>query len=138
MRNEDGKLREDEPGVGVVDKRGQDDARSEAPAEDSDTPTEPPAEPPEPPEPTGTSGPPRVDFAALVISLASSAMVHLGLVPDPESGKPAPKNRELARHTIDTLEVLQKKTLGNLEPDEEKLLQGVLTELRMRFVESKD
>jgi hypothetical protein len=78
-----------------------------------------------------------VDFATLVISLGSSAMMHLGVVPDPVTGKPTEKDPSLARQSIDTLEMLQEKTRGNLDPGEERLLQNLLTDLRMRFVETQ-
>ena len=66
-----------------------------------------------------------------------SALFHLGLVEDPESGEPGAKNLPLARQTIDTLEMLQAKTRGNLDDDEGKLLETVLYELRMGFVKAK-
>lgn len=80
---------------------------------------------------------PAIDFSTFVLSLSTSGFYHLGLVPDPETGKPAPANRALARQTIDTLEILQQKTLGNLDPDEAHLLESLLYELRMRFVEGR-
>lgn len=78
----------------------------------------------------------KIDFSTFVLSLSTSAFFHMGLVPDPETGTPAPPNRVLARQTIDTLEVLQEKTRGNLDPDEAHLLESLLYELRMRFVDS--
>jgi hypothetical protein len=80
---------------------------------------------------------PRIDFSTLVLSLATSAMVHLGLVPDPEGGETPEKNLALAQQTIDTLEMLQHKTQGNLDEDEAKLLQSVLYELRMSYVKTR-
>ena len=79
---------------------------------------------------------PPVDFAGFLISLATSALYHLGLVPDPATGQPGEKNPDLARHTIDTIELLQEKTKGNLTDEEEALVRELLTELRMRFVEA--
>ena len=80
---------------------------------------------------------PGIDFSTLVLSLATSAMVHLGVVPEPEGGT-AEKNLPLAQQTIDTLELLQEKTRGNLTDDETKLLQSVLYELRMSFVKARE
>ena len=80
---------------------------------------------------------PQVDFSNFVLSLAATAMVQLGIVPDPESGETVEPNLLLARHTIDTLEMLRDKTRNNLEPDETKLLDSLLYELRMRAVEVK-
>jgi Domain of unknown function (DUF1844) len=80
---------------------------------------------------------PRPDFAALVISLGHSALYHLGLVPDPQTGQKAPLDRALARQTIDTIEMLEEKTRGNLTEDEAHLLRDLLYDLRARFVEVK-
>lgn len=74
-----------------------------------------------------------VSFASFVVSIASSAMVNLGEVPDPVS-KQRSVNLAMARQTIDLLGVLEEKTKGNLTPDEKKLLDGVLYDLRMRYV----
>ena len=84
-----------------------------------------------------TSDPlPGIDFSTLVLSLATSAMVHMGLVPESEGGS-TEKNLPLAQQTIDTLELLQNKTRGNLTDDETKLLQSVLYELRMSYVKAR-
>ena len=80
---------------------------------------------------------PGIDFSTLVLSLATSAMVHLGFVPESEGGT-AEKNLPLAHQTIDTLELLQEKTRGNLTDDESKLLQSVLYELRMSYVKARE
>ena len=79
---------------------------------------------------------PKADFAGLALSLATSALFHLGLVPDPQTGQPGTKNLALARHSIDTLELLQDKTRGNLTSEESQLLADLLTELRVHYVES--
>ena len=81
---------------------------------------------------------PSIDFSTLVLSLATSAMMHMGLVPDPATGETHEKNLPLAHQTIDTLEMLQHKTRGNLEEEEAKLLQSVLYELRMSYVKARD
>jgi uncharacterized protein YozE (UPF0346 family) len=73
------------------------------------------------------------DFETLVLSLSTSAMYQLGLVQDP-AGAPIPTDLGAARHTIDILGVLQKKTRGNLTPQEEQLLEQVLYELRLAYV----
>ena len=80
---------------------------------------------------------PKIDFSTFVLSLATSALYHLGLSPDP-SGEPAPKpNLPLARQTIDTLEMLEEKTRGNLDEEEAKLIKSVLYQLHMGFVQAK-
>ncbi len=77
---------------------------------------------------------PKPDFAGFLISLGSSAFVHMGLIPDPETGKTRTPNLAIARQTIDMIEILEEKTRGNLTSDEATLLRNLLTDLRMRFV----
>ncbi len=74
-----------------------------------------------------------VNFSSFLVSLASSAMVHLGETPDPTGGK-AGLDLVLARNTIDLLGLLKEKTKGNLDPEEGKLLDALLFDLRTRFV----
>lgn len=76
-----------------------------------------------------------IDFYTFVLSLGSSAFVHLGDAPDPETGKPGAPDLLLAHQTIDILAMLREKTQGNLTPEEEKFLDALLTDLRIRFVE---
>ncbi|WP_236615082.1 DUF1844 domain-containing protein [Desulfovibrio sp. X2] len=76
---------------------------------------------------------PEVTFSTFVLSLASSALVHLGEVPAPESGT-MQEDLTLAKHTIDILCMLKCKTAKCLEPDEARLLEDVLFELRMKYV----
>jgi hypothetical protein len=78
---------------------------------------------------------PPMDFTAFCLSLASSAMIHLGLAEHPESGK-SQKDLPLAKQTIDILDLLEKKTRGNLTEDESKLLGTLLYDLRMRFLDA--
>lgn len=79
---------------------------------------------------------PRIDFATFCLSLSTSALYHMGAVKHPETGETSEPNLPLARQTIDTLEMLEEKTRGNLEEEERKLLQSLLYELRMQFVEA--
>lgn len=76
---------------------------------------------------------PKVTFSTFVMSLASSALVHLGEVPNPENGK-TERNEELARHTIDVLSMIDEKIRVGLDDEESRLLRDVLYELRMKFV----
>jgi hypothetical protein len=76
----------------------------------------------------------RIDFSTFVLSLASSAMVHLGCVPDP-GGQEEAADLNLARQTIDILALLEAKTRGNLTPEEGRLLARVLHDLRVAWVE---
>jgi len=79
---------------------------------------------------------PKIDFSTFVLSLSTSALVHMGRAPDPQTGSVAEKNLAAARETIDLLEMLQAKTLGNLDAEEARLLESMLYELRMQFVEA--
>ena len=76
---------------------------------------------------------PEVSFSTFVLSLASSALVQLGEVPDPQTGK-TNKDLLLAKHNIDVLEMLKQKTENNLDDQEKNLLDSILYELRMKFV----
>jgi len=80
-----------------------------------------------------TGGLPAVDFHTFVLSLGSSALLHLGELEHPEGGEPE-KDLGLAKHTIDILSMLQEKTKGNLSGAEEKLMESLLYDLRLRYV----
>ena len=77
---------------------------------------------------------PPADFRTLVGMLASQAIMYMGGVADPQSGK-AIFDPEASTHLIDLLAVLEEKTKGNLSDEESKELTGVIHELRSRFVE---
>ena len=89
---------------------------------------------------TGGSAPestlPRIDFSSFILSLYSSGLVQLGTVEDPSTGKKT-KNLGIAKHTIEMIAMLQEKTSGNLNGDEENLLKALLSELRMAYVAAK-
>jgi hypothetical protein len=74
-----------------------------------------------------------IDFYTFCLSLGSSAFVHLGDAPHPESGQ-AQENLVLAKQTIDILGMLQVKTKGNLTQEEDKFLDHLLLDLRLRYV----
>ena len=76
---------------------------------------------------------PVVTFSAFALSIASSALVHLGEVPDPESGEVG-RSLDVAKHNIDILSMLKDKTAGNLDADEMRLIDSVLYELRLKYV----
>ena len=80
---------------------------------------------------------PEVTFTTFIISLNTSGLFHLGELSDPVSGE---KNQDLvlAKHTIDTLKLLEDKTKGNLNDEEEGLLKHVIYDLKMRFVAKAD
>ena len=75
-------------------------------------------------------------FTAFVLSLASTAAIHFGDLPDPISGEPAEVNLDGAAQMIEILALLEQKTRGNLTNEEREVLGQVLYELRMRFVEA--
>jgi hypothetical protein len=79
---------------------------------------------------------PEVNFATFVFSLSSSALFHFGEVPDPTTGVKE-KNLAMAKHTIDILGMLEEKTKGNLNRDEDQLLKNILYDLRMRYIKEK-
>lgn len=123
-------------GFKVVDRRrvGVDEPAADAPTPD--------AAPPEPAAPSPSEPAPQslheqvlgsIDFQTFMVSLASSALIHLGEAPNPDTGK-TDASLPHAKQTIDLLALLQQKTSGNLTPDEARLLQDLLRDLRLRFV----
>jgi len=76
---------------------------------------------------------PEINFATFVLSLSSSALIHLGVAPDPLTGEQQ-KDLPVAKQTIDMLGMLQEKTRGNLAEEEARLLESLLYDLRMRYV----
>ncbi|MBI1748331.1 MAG: DUF1844 domain-containing protein [Acidobacteria bacterium] len=75
-----------------------------------------------------------VTFATFILSLSTSAVVSLGEIPDPSMGKLA-INLEHAKQIIDILGIIKNKTLGNLQKEEEALLNGLLYDLRMKYLQ---
>ena len=73
-------------------------------------------------------------FLQLVLGLQQAAMVALGKLMNPMSGK-IERNLEAARNTIDTLSAIEVRTRGNLESDEQRVLTQVLTDLRMNYLD---
>ena len=80
----------------------------------------------------GAAGP-EVTFASLIFSLSSTAFMHLGAIPDPNSGKQE-KNLPLAKQAIDLLGVLREKTRNNLDQEEDNLFEHLLYDLRMAYI----
>lgn len=72
-------------------------------------------------------------LSVLIMSLASSAVMAMGLAPDPQTGKTS-KDKNMARFNIDLLVVLQQKTKGNLSADESQFLDNLINDLQMKFV----
>ena len=76
---------------------------------------------------------PSVDFSAFLLSLGSSALVHLGELEHPDHVGTS-RNLALAKQTLDILGMLEEKTRGNLTADEHRLLEQLLYELRLKYV----
>lgn len=79
------------------------------------------------------SAQPSASFSSLVFMLATGALQHLGLIENPTSKKNE-KNLPMAKLTIDTLRILKDKTEGNLEPEEKKLFEDILYDLKMKYL----
>ena len=127
-------------GFRVTDRRRFSD---EGEARDVDETPEPGAAPdaPAPPEPgaalprgadLGLEEP--VSFSTFVLGLSTQALLHLGEIEDPAIGR-LERDLAAAKHVIDILGILKDKTRGNLEQAEERLLEAVLYDLRMKYVE---
>ena len=132
-------MAEKEKGFVVKDRRmfSQDSppAADEAPA--ANARPEPKAEPAPEDQHRQTETPlPQINFPTFVASLNASALVHLGVIEDPVSGK-VEKNLPMAKQTIDILSMLQQKTAGNLTADEDGMLKSILYDLRILFVKEK-
>lgn len=78
--------------------------------------------------------PVEITFAGFLMGLSTEALVHLGEIPEPASGE-SRRDLTAAQQLIDLLGVLQEKTRGNLDADEAKLLDSILYDLRIRYVE---
>ena len=77
---------------------------------------------------------PEINFSTFIFSLNTSALLHLGEVPDPATGKQQ-EDLVMAKQTIDLLSMLEEKTRGNLTSDEENLIKHILYDLRLRYVQ---
>jgi hypothetical protein len=78
-----------------------------------------------------------VSFVAFVMSMAGNAAIHFGDAPDPATNQKRPANLDAAAQVIELLAMLEEKTRGNLTMEERQLLEQVLYELRLRFVEAR-
>ena len=80
---------------------------------------------------------PPINFTNFVLSLSTSALFHFGDFPDPAGNGKTQRNMPAAKQTIDILDMLNEKTKGNLDEQENSLIQGVLYELKLRYVKEK-
>lgn len=78
-----------------------------------------------------------ITFSGFILSLATTAAVHFGDVADPNTGERSEPNLLAAAQMIELIALLQEKTKGNLIEPEERLVEDLLYELRMRFVEAQ-
>ena len=78
-----------------------------------------------------------ITFSDFIISLGHTAAVHFGDLADPQTGQRTEPNLAAAAHMIELIALLQEKTKGNLTPDEAKLVDDLLYELRMRYVQAQ-
>lgn len=79
---------------------------------------------------------PKIDLTTFFLSISSAAFMGMGLVP-PVDGQETHVDLDLAKQNIDLLELMQEKTRGNRTAEEEKLLEQLLFETRMKFVETQ-
>jgi hypothetical protein len=135
-------MKEDKKGSGFVvkDKRLFAESGETRPTEDKTAST---AEEPKPVSPEAAQASeekepdyPPINFTNFVLSLSTSALFHFGDFPDQEGGK-TEKNLPAAKQTIDILDMLNEKTKGNLNENENHLIQSVLYELKLRYVKEK-
>ncbi len=109
------------------------ETRGETPKEQPGSAEQKPVESAQTKEQKGSGTLPELDFSALVISLATTAQVSMGNIPNPQTNKPE-QNLPAAQQMIDILGMLKEKTKGNLTQEEQALLDNVLFNLRMQYV----
>ena len=80
---------------------------------------------------------PEIDFTSFIFSLSTSALIQLGEIEDPFT-KELIKNLPLAKQTIDLIGMLRQKTKGNLTPEEERVIEFILYDLRMKYVKAAE
>lgn len=78
-----------------------------------------------------------ITFTGFILSLATTAAVHFGDIADPNTGEPAEPNLMAAAQMIELIGLLQEKTRGNLIEPEERLVDDLLYELRLRYVQAQ-
>jgi len=76
---------------------------------------------------------PEINFSTFILSLSTSTLMHLGELPNPETNQ-IEKNLPLAKQTIDLIDMLKKKTEGNLDQDEDQLITNLLYDLKLKYV----
>jgi len=130
-------------GFKVEDRRRFSETGEARPEHGAATPPPPPADAPQPgapgPIPVVEAAPPdarrtELSFSTFVLSLSTQALAHLGEIPHPIDNTTT-RDLAAAKQLIDILGILEDKTKGNLDAAEGALLQGILYDLRLRYVE---
>lgn len=140
-------MADEEKGFSVKDRRmfsGEEGEKQEKEVKPEAGANENATQPPPRPEPAAEADAdlledmplPEVNFPTFILSLNASALMHLGAMEDPETGRPS-KNLPMAKQTIDILSMLEEKTRGNLTKEEENMLKNILYDLRIAFVREK-
>ena len=112
------------------------EAREDAPEAPNVAPAEPAAAPADAATTEKAQEPlPEINFSTFIISLSTQALMHLGEIADPLSGK-VNKDIPVAKQMIDIIGMLRDKTKGNLNAGEERLTEEILFDLRMKYVEA--
>jgi len=142
--DEDGETRNQEQTASAVAAEASAASEASASAPPPDAAPEPSGEPSTSDDPAGADSAdaaesafqalPPIDFTAFVQSLAQQALMLMGVLPHPESGERV-RELALARQTVDLLQMLHEKTQGNLTDDEKRLLEALLHDLRLAFVQ---
>lgn len=110
--------------------RGQDEPAAAAQASQAETSGQKQS----PPRQKSAAPPAEINFTAFIVGLSTQALMHLGEIPDSASSNPV-RDLVAAQQVIDILGLLREKTRGNLDRDEEGLLDSILFDLRMKYVE---
>jgi hypothetical protein len=116
-------MSDDTPKI-IVDDDWKEEARKEQEAADRETREMPKA-----------GEIPAASFLEILQLLGMQATAGLGMMADPQTGQQIPPNLGVAKHFIDLLEILQTKTKGNLDEEEQKMLDGMVSELQMAFTQ---
>jgi hypothetical protein len=130
-------MAEEEKGFVIKDRRAFDDKGDVKDQAAKEEPRKEEARK-KPPEEQAEEMPlPEVNFNSLIFSLSSSALINMGEIADPHTGQKQ-KDLPLAKHTIDTIAMLQEKTKENLNPEEKRFLDTILADLRWRYVKTAE
>jgi len=130
-------MEEEEKGFVIKDRRSfdKDGGLKEEKAPETNAPPEDEKRQ-EPKQDEGQRPPlPEVNFNSLIFSLSSSAFFNLGEIADPQTGEKH-KDLPLAKYSIDIIVMLRDKTNGNLNDEEQKFLDNILADLRLRYVKA--